>query len=154
VIGTEDQDVLGSLVVHQVQALVDRVGRAREPARADPLLRRYRRDVVAEQCRHPPGRGDVPVEAVVLVLRQHHDLQEAGIHQIREHEVDQPVDAAERHGRLGPVGCKWQQPGALTACENDPERTPSVCHDRNLPAQRPWRNMSERTRSNLFRYGQ
>ena len=54
VIGTEDHHVLRSLVVHQVQALEDRIGAAGVPARAKPLLRRNRRDVVAEQSRHPP----------------------------------------------------------------------------------------------------
>jgi hypothetical protein len=35
VVGAEDDDVLGPLVVHEVQALVDRVGRAAVPLRAE-----------------------------------------------------------------------------------------------------------------------
>ena len=63
VVGAEHDDDVGPLVVDEVEALEDRVGAAGVPARAEPLLRRHRGDVVAEQLRHPPGRGDVPVEA-------------------------------------------------------------------------------------------
>ncbi len=119
VVGAHDDDDVGPLVGEQVQRLVDRVGAAEVPALADALLRRHRRDVVAEQRRHPPRRGDVPVEAVRLVLREHDDLQEARVHDVGQGEVDQPVDAAERHRRLGPVGGEWHQPLALTASEHD-----------------------------------
>ena len=86
---------------------------------ADALLGRDRGDVVAEHRRHPPGLGDVAVEAVGLVLRQHDDLEVAGVHDVGEREVDQPVDAGERHRRLGPVGGQRHQPLALTSGQDD-----------------------------------
>ena len=46
-------------------------------------------------------------------------LQVAGVHDVGQREVDQPVDAAERHRRLGPVGRQRHQPLALAAREDD-----------------------------------
>ena len=48
VVGAEDDDVVGVLVVDEVQRLEDRVGGAGEPARAEPLLGGHRGHVVAE----------------------------------------------------------------------------------------------------------
>ena len=56
VVGAEHDHVVRALVVEQVEVLVDRVGRAGEPARAAAHLRRHRRDVVAQQRRQPPRR--------------------------------------------------------------------------------------------------
>ena len=55
VVGAEHGHDVGALVVEQVEVLVDRIGRAREPARPAAHLRRHRRDVVAQQRRQPPG---------------------------------------------------------------------------------------------------
>ena len=121
VVGAEDDDVLRPLVVDEVEALEDGVGAALVPARPEPLLGRHRGDVVAEQVGHPPGRGDVPVEAVRLVLREHAEPQVAAVDQVGQHEVDQPVLPAERHRGLGPVGRQRHQPLALAAGQDDPE---------------------------------
>ena len=121
VVRAEDHDVIGLVVVHQVEALVDGVGRTAEPLRPETLLRRHRRDVVAEQRGHPPGGGDVQVERVRLVLRQHHDPQIPGVHQVRQHEVDESVDPAERDGRFRPVRGERVQALALTASKDDAE---------------------------------
>ena len=88
VVGAEHDDVVGLLVVDQVERLEDRVGAAGVPARAEPLLGRHRGDVVAEEGRHPPGLRDVPVQRVRLVLGQHADPQVAGVDQVGQHEVD------------------------------------------------------------------
>ena len=113
VVGAEDADVPRPLVVDEVQVLVDRVGRAGEPARAATHLRRHRGDVVAEERREAPGRRDVAVEAVALVLRQHADLQLPRVDEVREREVDQPVVAAEGNGRLRPIGRERREALAL-----------------------------------------
>ena len=119
VVGADHHHDVGLVVVDQVEGLVDRVGAAEVPVLADPLLRRHRRDVVAEQRRHPPGRGDVTVQGVRLVLRQHDDPQVAAVDDVGQCEVDQPVDPRERHRRLGPVGRQRHQPLALAAGEDD-----------------------------------
>jgi hypothetical protein len=121
VVGAVDDDVRRALVADQVETLVDRVGRPGEPPRAEALLGRHRRDVVAQHRRQPPGRGDVPVEAVALVLRQHDDLAVAAVDEVGQHEVDEPVDAAERHRRLGPVRGERHQALSLAAGEDDRE---------------------------------
>ena len=121
VIGAEHADDVGALVADEVEVLVDRVGRAAEPVRAATHLRRHRRHVVAEQRGEPPRLADVAVEAVALVLREHDDLQVAGVGEVRQDEVDDPVAAAVGHGRLGPVGSQRRQPPALTAGQDDDE---------------------------------
>ena len=81
----------------QVERLEDRVGAAEVPALADALLRRdRRRRSCRAACDIRQVCGDVPVEAVRLVLGQHDDLEVAGVHDVGQREVDEPVDAAER----------------------------------------------------------
>ncbi len=121
VVGAHHDDDVGLLVGEQVERLVDRVRAAEVPPLADALLRRHRGDVVAEQVGHPPGRRDVPVEAVRLVLRQHDDLEVAGVDDVGQREVDEAVDPPERHRGLGPVGRQRHQALALTAGQDDGE---------------------------------
>jgi hypothetical protein len=63
----------------------------------------------------------VPVEAVRLVLREHDDLREAGVQQVREREVDQAVHPAERDGRLRTVLGERHEALPLAAGEDDAE---------------------------------
>ena len=80
-------------------------------------------DVLTEQRREAPRLADVTVEAVALVLREHDHLEQPGVGEVRQGEVDQPVAAAERHGRLGAVVRQWLQSLALTAGEDDDEHS-------------------------------
>ena len=127
VIGAEHTDVIGPLVVDQVQALVDRVRGAGKPLRSKPLLCGHRRDVVPEQRRQSPDARDVPVEAVALVLREDDDAEIPGVDEIREREVDQPVVPAERNRGLRAVGRERQQALALAACEHKTEHRSAPC---------------------------
>jgi hypothetical protein len=68
VVGSEDDDVLGLLVIDEVEALEDGIRRAGVPARTEALLSRHRGHVVAQQGRHAPRLRDVAVQAVRLVL--------------------------------------------------------------------------------------
>ena len=77
VVGSEDRDVVGPLIVDEVEALEDRVGTSGEPPRTQALLRGDRGDVIAEERRQPPGRGDVTVQGVGLVLGEHRDPPQA-----------------------------------------------------------------------------
>src|SRR3712207_8342823 len=56
------------------------VGAAGVPARAEALLGGHRGDVVPQHLRQPPRRGDVPVEAVALVLGEDGDLPRSEEH--------------------------------------------------------------------------
>ena len=121
VVGADDDDDVGLLVVDEVEALQDRVGRAREPALAEPLLRGHRGDVGVQQPVHAPRLRDVPVEAVRLVLGEHDDLPQTRVQQVRQREVDESVLPAERHRRLGAVFREGHEPLALAAGEDDAE---------------------------------
>ena len=61
------------------------------------------------------------IEAVALVLGQDDDLEVAGVGEVGQREVDQPVAAAERDGRLGPVVGQREQPLALSPGQDDDE---------------------------------
>ena len=118
VVGAEHQDIVRALVVDQIQVLEDRVGGAGEPARAAAHLGRDRGHVVVEHRAQPPRLSDVAVKAVALVLRQDDDLEEAGVDQIREREIDQAVRPPERDRGLRPIGRKGEQSFALAARED------------------------------------
>ena len=121
VVGADHDDDVGLLVVDEVEALQDGVGRAREPALAEALLRRHRGDVRVEQGRHAPRLRDVAVEAVRLVLGQHDELPQPRVDQVRYREVDEAVLPAERHGGLGPVRREGHESLSLAAGEDDSE---------------------------------
>ena len=129
VVGAEHDDVVGILVVDQIQRLIDRVGRAGVPARAEPLLGRHRRDVLAGKPGQPPVLRNVAIQRMRLVLGEHADTQVSRIHQIGQHEVDQPVGAAERNRRFGAVGRQWVEPLALPARQDDAKDVWQLPHD-------------------------
>ena len=56
--------------------------------RMSPLLGNYVAAVPAQQRRHAPRLGHVPVEAVGLVLGQHDDVQVPRVDDVRQGEVD------------------------------------------------------------------
>jgi len=121
VVGADDHHDVGLLVADEVEALVDRVGRTREPALAEALLRGHRSDVGVEHAAQTPGLRHVAVERMALVLRQHDELPQPRVDEVREGEVDQPVPPREGHGGLRPVDGEGHQPLALAAREHDSE---------------------------------
>ena len=66
----------------QVEILEDGIGRSGEPVRPAPHLRGHRGHVVLEHRAETPGLGDVAIEAVALVLREHDNLEVAGVDQV------------------------------------------------------------------------
>ena len=133
VVGADDDNEVRLLVVDQVHRLEDRVSRPAVPVRAAPLLRGHWCHVVAEQVAHPPRHGDVPVQAVALVLREHADLPEVGVRQVGQREVNQPVHPAERHRGFRPVIGQRRQPCPRPACQHDPQDSGVRPHVRFLP---------------------
>jgi hypothetical protein len=100
VVGAEDEDLVGVLVGDQVQVLKDRVDRALVPITTRAHLRGHRLAEVTEEGRHAPRARDVIVERVRLVLRQHLELEDARVDEVREAEVDDAIAATERDGGL------------------------------------------------------
>ena len=95
-----------------------------------PLLRGHGRDVVAQQRRHPPGLATCRSRLCDLYWVSTTTLQVAGVDDVRQREVDQPVEAAERHRGLGAVRGQRHQSLALATCEDD-------CEDLRLPCGTP-----------------
>ena len=124
VVRAEDDHDVRLLVIDQVHRLEDGVRRAGVPVRTQPLLRRDRRHVVAEQGTHPPRGGDVAVQAVALVLGQHADLADTAVGQVGQREIDQPVHTAERDSGFGPVRGQRTQARARAASEHDSQYRP------------------------------
>ena len=86
----------------------------------------------------------MPVEAHRLVLREHQNLAQAAVEAVGEREIDDPIHAAERHGRLGPIARQRLQPRAFAAGQNYRQHVVSlglsvefVMHYRLLPGYRP-----------------
>ena len=88
---------------------------------AAPLLRGHRVDVDVEVRRQVPPARQVHVERVRLVLGQDLHLQDPGVHQVRQDEVDQPVAPADRHRGFGPVGGQREEPFAFATRQHDRE---------------------------------
>ena len=121
VVCTDHYDDVGLFVTQKIEALEDRIRGTREPPFTKSLLSRNRSHVGVRKPRKPPGLRHVSVETVRLVLRQHHDLAEPGIDQVREGEVDETVVAAERHSGFRPICGKGHQAFAFPASEHDTE---------------------------------
>jgi hypothetical protein len=134
VVGAEHHDVVGILVVDQIQRLIDRVGGAGVPARAEPLLGRHRGDVLAGKPGKPPVLRNVTVQRMRLVLGENADPQVPSIHQVRQHEIDEPIGAAEGHCGLGAVCGQRIKPLALSAGQDYAQHVWQFPHSSNLSA--------------------
>jgi hypothetical protein len=106
----------------QVEVLEHRVRRTLVPVFADLLLGRQDVDELVEAAvEEAPSALQVLDQALGLVLGGDADAADAGVHAVREREIDDAELAAERHGRLGaPVG-KLHQAAATAAGEYDGE---------------------------------
>jgi len=62
VVGAKDHNVVGTLVIDEVEGLVDGVSTSLVPPRPKTLLGRDRGHIGAQHGRHPPGDGDVTVK--------------------------------------------------------------------------------------------
>ena len=152
VVAGQDQGVARGGLLDRVDVLVDRVGGPLVPVVGDPLLGRDHLDVLVQLAGEElPALVDVPVQAHRLVLGEDQDLAEVGVDAIREGEVDDPVDPAERDGRLGPVAGQGLQPGCLGPrpgrwpTRRDAPRHLRFCPDRPAPAGSDGRRESLRS---------
>ena len=132
VVPGEDHDARRLDLVQEVDVVVHRVGGALVPALAHPELGWHGVDPLPQLDREDrvPAELDVALEAAGLVLGQHEDLAEPGVEAVGEGEVDDPVHAAERHGRLAAVPGEGVEPLALAAGQDQRQR---VLEDHFLP---------------------
>ena len=133
VVAGQDHDVLGPLFFERVDVLIDGVGRALVPLLVDPLLRRHDVDELAQLAAQiiPPAERDVAVEAHRLVLREHENPAQAAVEAVRQREVDDAIDAAKRHRRLGPVARQRPQPRPFPPA-NTTAKTSFIASDPSL----------------------
>jgi len=117
VVTTKDTDVFWSFVRDQIEVLPDRIGGALVPGWPPSLLSRDRFHVLVEERREPPTAGEVGVEGLALVLRQHLDLVETAVDEVGESQVDDPILAAEGDGGFGPVQGQGVQTGSHPTCK-------------------------------------
>ena len=120
VVAAEHEHVVGVFIGDDVEGLIDGVGGAFEPFAASTLLRGHGFDVLIEHRGQTPTPCDVAVERVAHVLREHLDFEHAGIDQIRQHKIDQPIAASDRHGRFGAV--RRERPEASPLATRQHER--------------------------------
>ena len=131
VVAGEDQDVVGAAVLDDVEVLEDRVGGAAVPL-GDPApgdVRLEHLDPARVPVEVPrPAEADVVVERARVVLGQDDDVGDPGVHAVAQREVDDPVLAPERHGRLGAHGREDGQAFALAAGEDHGHRRSHRCY--------------------------
>ena len=121
VISAENGHHVGVRLLHQVDVLVDGVGRSLVPGFAGRahLRRNGNNELGFQQSAELPAFAEVLEQGLAAELGQHVDRIDAGVDEIAQHEIDDAVFAAERDGRFGPFPGKRIKPGSLTAGEDD-----------------------------------
>ena len=117
-VARENEDVLGIVILQELNVLVDGVCGALVPLGLFALVRRQNVDAAAQAVEVPRLAGtDVSVEHMRLVLGQHADSINAGVDAVGKREVDNTVLTAERYGRLSDLFGQHIQTAAAAACE-------------------------------------
>jgi hypothetical protein len=133
VIARKHQHVLRPVAPDQIEILEYRIGRSQIPVLADLLLGRQDVDEFVEAAvEEAPAALQVLDQALRLVLRGDADAADAGIHAIRQREIDDAELAAERHGRLRAPVSELHQAAAPAAGQHDAERIAgdfTISHD-------------------------
>lgn len=119
VVRSEDGDVFRVGAADQVQVLVHGISRSPIPDSPSAHLGRHRDDeVVQEDAAELPPLLDVLHQGLGLELDQDVD---AGVDEVAQDEVDDPVLAGKGNGRLGPLGREGPQTSPLAARQDDPQ---------------------------------
>ena len=124
VVSGEHDDVVGAIAVDDVLVLPHGVGRAAVPrVLAHVLLRGQQVDeLVHLALQERPAALQVAQQAVRLVLRDDADAPDAGVHAVRQREIDDAELAAEIDRGLGaPVG-QVLEPAAAAAGQHQGDR--------------------------------
>ena len=138
VVGAEDEEDVGIELADQRALPVERVG---VPLGEAPLLLAVLALIGREDLEPAVGAVEVPgaavrqvlVERVQLVLLDHPDVRDAAVHAVAQRDVDQPVDAGERHHRLGPLAGQYLEAAARAAGQDQGQDLLS----RHLPSPLP-----------------
>ena len=112
VVARQNDDVARRVVLDDVDVLIDRIRRTEVPGVfRDALARRQHVEaLVALGTEEVPAAGQVPDEAVGLVLGRHPDAADARVQRVRQREVDDAGLPAEIDRRFRPAVCQLHQP--------------------------------------------
>ena len=117
VVAGENEHVLGIVLLHEREVLIDRIRRSLKPRRL--LLRLIRRQnmYAAERAVKIPRLtvSDILVEFERLVLREHAHRIDPRIDAVAQRKIDDTILSAERDCGLRNVVCKRVQTAPLTA---------------------------------------
>ncbi len=131
-VARQDQHLAAAMAVEVARALAHGVGGALEPLGAVlGLLGREHRDEGRAEHVELVRHRQVLVEALGVVLRQHEDAPQVRVDAVADRDVDQPVLAADRHGRLRALVREREQARPAAAPEDDGEalvHAPAFCH--------------------------
>jgi hypothetical protein len=138
VVACEDENRLWTMLVNDVEILINGIGRAAIPDLAELLLRRDYIDELAElTVQVAPAALHMLDQGVRLILSQDEDLANARVDAVRQGEVDDAVLSPERRGRLRSLIRQLHEPLPSAARHDDGDRAASELTDetsaRNLP---------------------
>jgi len=128
VIAGEDENELGPLATDGVDVLVHGVGRALIPLLRDAHLRGKDFDVIAEAGERRPARANVTVQTEGLVLGENKNATKIRIDAVRERDVDDAVESAERNGGLGAIAGERPETFALASGKEYDDGIPHIGH--------------------------
>ena len=98
VVATENSHEVRAFVGNQVDVLENGVGSTAVPFVTRTHLGGHEVHILVQTCIQAPGGRNVLVQRIALELRQNLDLENAGIDEIVEDEVDNAVGSAKVYG--------------------------------------------------------
>ena len=124
---------------------------AGEPVPVVALERREGAEAAAVPVQVPgPAAGQMLVQQMWFVLLQHPDVDQPAVRGVGQRDVDQPVVAADRQGRLGPAGRQRAEPRSAAAGQDNAQH-PRDGHPAILPL--PLRHHSVATLADALNFG-
>ena len=115
-VAAQNQQVFEIVVQEMDHVLAYRVSGALVPGYVvERLLGREDFDEATRKMVEFVRLGNVPVQRRGIKLREEINTPQSGIHAIGDGNIDQPIFARKRHGRLRPVFRQWKQSCPLPA---------------------------------------
>ena len=120
-VARQDQVLVHVPFLEQPLVFAHRIGRALKPAGAGGGLlgRQHLNKTLAKTGGEVVTLAEVTVERRAVELRQHVHLVDAGIDAVADRNINQPILARQRHGRLGPRLGEGEKTGPGSAAKDD-----------------------------------
>jgi hypothetical protein len=127
-VGREHQQHVRIVVCDHLPVAVDRIRIALIPAALGVTEVGMKNPQAAPRPIEVPGSpaGELPRQLMRFVLLDYPDVGNATVEAVRQREVDQPVNACEREGRLRALVRERGEPPAFAAREHERENTRSL----------------------------